>query len=520
MFGDSSEDRRRRLRLLRDQAELRRTRDWIGKGHSGEEYREPGHLYQSDLNILGEGSLFELLATTRTEIGRRGLASYLLHPVSAEVARERQEAVRELRDLPKLREDVALLGPFQFTDCRANALNDWLDAPPVSFPAILRPVLLVSSITLLVLALTFVSVPALHGVLGSYLVALMAFHALTGFALHTIVRPLLQQGRELAPEITILSEGLTLVIAQKFASPLLRQLRERAREMPEALRRLARMMHWVRERDKEWFYPFFLYFMVGTQLAMAIEAWRAKHGQKLRGSIDVWAEFEALEAIGTFAHEHPGNTFPEFSSVTMLEAESIGHPLLPEESCVLNDVRFDDACRCWIISGSNMAGKSTLLRAMGTNVVLALAGAPVRASRMALAPLHVAASIATLDSLLDGKSRFMAEVERIRDSIAAASQAPVLFLIDEIFSGTNSHDRRIASESVIRALIDHGAIGAISTHDLALTEIAEMPSIHGVNVHMCSRNDEDALDFDYQVKLGVNRQSNALAIVRLAGVPL
>jgi DNA mismatch repair ATPase MutS len=174
----------------------------------------------------------------------------------------------------------------------------------------------------------------------------------------------------------------------------------------------------------------------------------------------------------------------------------------------------------WIISGSNMAGKSTLLRSIGTNAVLALAGAPVRAARLSLTPFQLCASISTADSLLEGKSRFMAEVERIRDTLQASASAPVLFLIDEIFSGTNSHDRRIAAECVIRALIKSGAVGAISTHDLALTEIAPLAGMMGDNVHMCSRSDEDALDFDYLVKPGVNRQSNALAIVRLAGVPL
>jgi DNA mismatch repair ATPase MutS len=139
---------------------------------------------------------------------------------------------------------------------------------------------------------------------------------------------------------------------------------------------------------------------------------------------------------------------------------------------------------------------------------------------MRLAPLHLCASIGVPDALLDGKSRFQAEVDRIRDSIACAAQVPALFLIDEIFSGTNSHDRRIAAESVVRTLLSHGAVGALSTHDLALTEIANFTGLAGQNVHMCSRSDEDALDFDYQLKSGINRQSNALAIARLAGVPV
>jgi DNA mismatch repair ATPase MutS len=212
--------------------------------------------------------------------------------------------------------------------------------------------------------------------------------------------------------------------------------------------------------------------------------------------------------------------FPKFHSEAAFAAQGLAHPLLLRESCVANDAGFDAQTRFWIISGSNMAGKSTLLRSIGLNVVLALAGAPVRAESLSLAPFRICASISIADSLLEGKSRFMAEVERIRDTIAAASAGPVLFLIDEIFSGTNSHDRRIAAESVVKALIASGAIGALSTHDLALTEIAPLPGLMGENVHMCSRSDEDALDFDYLVKPGVNRQSNALAIVKLAGVPL
>jgi len=493
--------------------------NWHGTGQTGEDYREPDHLYDHDLNILGSSSLFELLCTARTDIGRRRLAEFLLRPVSADEARARQAAVQELRDRTPLREEMVQLGTHEFSNVESDGLKQWIAAPGVAFPALLGPLLQVSSVILAGMLLTGLSGAVAWDVLVPFIAGLMGLHALAGVALHETVRPILHAGRDLSPEISILGQGLSILASQKFESPKLAALAQRAASAPQPLSRLERLTFWMREREKEWFYGPGLYLMLGTQLAAKGEQWRVTHGTDLPEWIDAWAEFEALQAIATYAHEHPADVFPEFIAATSFAAESIGHPLLSTETCVPNDVLFDAQTRFWIISGSNMAGKSTIMRSIGTNIVLAHAGAPVRAASMTLAPFHVCASISTADSLLEGKSRFMAEVERIRDTLTAAATSPVLFLIDEIFSGTNSHDRRIAAESVIRALIATGAVGALSTHDLALTEIAPLPGLMGENVHMCSRSDEDALDFDYRVKPGVNRQSNALAIVRLAGIP-
>ena len=168
-----------------------------------------------------------------------------------------------------------------------------------------------------------------------------------------------------------------------------------------------------------------------------------------------------------------------------------------------------------------MSGKSTLLRSIGLNAVLAFAGAPVRARTLRLSALSVFASLSIVDSLLNGKSKFLSEVDRLRRAIeSAAGKKPVLFLVDEIFSGTNSRDRRIAADAVVRTLVNRGAIGALSTHDLALTEIADSDEMCGVNVHMGSRNEQDPMDFDYRLKPGVTREANALAIARMAGVPV
>jgi DNA mismatch repair ATPase MutS len=241
----------------------------------------------------------------------------------------------------------------------------------------------------------------------------------------------------------------------------------------------------------------------------------------MRRWLAAWSELEALLALATYAAEHGGNVYPEIlEGGAVFAAAGLTHPLLPRGQAVANDVSLEAGTRFLLISGSNMAGKSTLLRTLGTNAVLALAGAPVPARSMKLSALRIGASLALRDSLADGRSKFLAEVERLRDVLAMAREHPSqgLFLIDEIFSGTNSADRRTAAESVLRGLISAGSIGALSTHDLALAELAEIPGLHGRNVHMASPDESDPLAFDYLLKPGVNRTTNALAIVKMLGL--
>jgi DNA mismatch repair ATPase MutS len=253
---------------------------------------------------------------------------------------------------------------------------------------------------------------------------------------------------------------------------------------------------------------------------MAVEHWRQKHRASMAEWLDAWAEFEALNALAGYAYEHPENTYPQFTEGgARFEGEALGHPLLAENACIRNDVRLDGVTRFYIVSGSNMTGKSTLLRAIGVNAVLALAGAPVRARSLRLSRFSICASISVGDSLLNGKSKFLAEVERVRQTIELArGERPVLFLIDEIFSGTNSRDRSVLAESVVGALTGYGAVGALSTHDLALTGMVDRAELRGCNMHMGCRDGGGPLDFDYLLKPGVTQESNALDIARMVGI--
>jgi len=494
---------------------------WQRQGVPGDEFQPAGHLYASDLSIFGEGSLFELLCIARTAIGRRGLASYLLDAPAIEETRARQDAVRELRPRADLRETIALLGEFEFSDSKWESFTDWLNSPPMPVHRALPAIAATTSALLLGILLARVTGPLPWTAALTLASPLVLFHLGVGLAFRERVKLTVDSLRSASLEIRTLREGMQLLEEQQFRSAKLVQLIDRVRGGTSAVRKLERLLHLLNERNKEWFYHVSLLLLAGTQLCMGIERWRNQHGASLWGWMDAWAEFEALNALANYAHENPDNTFPDFCvDEVRFEATALGHPLMLNQTCVRNDVQLDRGVRFYVISGSNMSGKSSLLRAIGLNAVLAFAGAPVRAQGLRLSPLSVCASISVVDSLLNGKSKFLAEVERLGEAIRLAGDGNTLFLVDEILSGTNSRDRRAAAEAVVRTLVERGAIGALSTHDMSLTEIADSDGLRGANVHMGARDGNDPMDFDYLLKPGITTESNAVAIARMAGVPV
>jgi DNA mismatch repair ATPase MutS len=256
-----------------------------------------------------------------------------------------------------------------------------------------------------------------------------------------------------------------------------------------------------------------------TQLAMAIEAWRKVSGAGIAGWVSAVGEMEALTSLACYAYEHPNDPFPTISDQQgMFDARMMAHPLLPESRSVRNDLGLSQNMRLIVISGSNMSGKSTLLRTTGVNTVLALAGAPVRAEALTVSPLQLGASIRINDSLQAGASRFYAEITRLRDILALADKGPVLFLLDELLNGTNSHDRRIGAEGVVRGLVRRDAIGLVTTHDLALAAIADSLSPQAANKHFEDHLENGVMTFDYRIQPGVVEKSNALELMRAVGL--
>ena len=496
--------------------------NWLGKGNFGTDFARVKHLYQSDLDILGEGSLFELLSTTRSEVGAERLACYLLDPSTLEESRARQVAVKELRDATGLREEVALLGKYQFQNCGGGHLREWLDLPLLKAHPSVPVYLLFSSIAVLILGACGYAQVASWVQVAPALIALLLVQAAIGAILMRQVRPHLKALVALGGDFALLRQGAALMERQTFHSLKLSELAQRLHQRNAAacIRKLERLLVAVSRREDLLLYGFGLWLALGTQLVLAVERWRAAHQSDFEDWLDAWSEFEALNALACYAHEHPENVFPELlDGPARFESTGLGHPLIPRDRCVGNDVALNDSNAFYVIGGSNMAGKSTFLRAIGLNAVLALAGAPVHALAARISPFHICASISIADSLQEGRSKFLAEVERLRETISTAkTRVPVLFLIDEILSGTNSHDRRIAAESVIRELVEEGAVGALSTHDLALTEIADVRELRGTNLHMESEDPDLPLTFDYRVKPGIMHQANALAIVRMMGI--
>jgi DNA mismatch repair ATPase MutS len=261
-------------------------------------------------------------------------------------------------------------------------------------------------------------------------------------------------------------------------------------------------------------------FLWTTQLGFAIEAWRCRYGSHVRKWIEIAGEFDALCALAGFAYEHPGYPFPLIDEgEPYLQGDDLQHPLLPSSRCVPNSVRLGDGLQLLIVSGSNMSGKSTFLRTIGINLVLAQAGAPVAARQFRCSVMMIGATLRTQDSLRAGTSRFYAEVERLNDILNHAQGGnPVLFLLDEILHGTNSHDRVVGAEAILRAMLESKAIGVVTTHDLAIAEIAGRLGHCAANMHFQDRMENGSLVFDYLLHSGVVTRSNAIDLMRAAGL--
>ncbi len=320
---------------------------WQGKGLSGEEFTRPGHLYERDLNILGAGSLFELLCTARTELGQRSLAGYLLDLPGLPESVSRQEAVKELQTRTDLREEACLLGRYSFQGCEWEAFRQWLDAPVVRASRIIPWILALSGSVLgisVLLAWAAPPVPGRWTELAPLLVPLLLIQAVFGLVLRKRVRPVLEGTRKLGSDLTVLRQGLALLGRQRFTSTKLAGIVNRLRGPASAstVRKLERLTRAVDECNKQWFFAFALVLLIRPQLALAIERWKAQHGDSLKDWLDAWGEFEALNALGCYGHEHPDDVFPELlDGLPEFEARALGHPLIAESVCVRNDLRLD-----------------------------------------------------------------------------------------------------------------------------------------------------------------------------------
>ena len=510
---------------------------WAGTGETGDRFRDADHLYAQDLDLFGPASLFELLSIARTRSGEETLAAWLLAPAAAADILARQQATTELTPRLDLREALSLAG----SDVRASVLSDalvaWSEGPLHLRGVWIRPVAVALTIAAVATATAWIATgdaAAFVGVVMLEIIFSLPLRDRLARALHGADGP--------ARDLDVLAVVLARLEQEPFTAERLTALQHQlvgagATRASASIRRLHRLVELHDWQQNLVFAPVAGALLWSAHLALAIEAWRREHGRHVREWLRICGEFEAIASLSAYRYEHPGDPFPEIvtsaSRQAVFDGVGLGHPLIPAARMVRNDVQLGgargpersephsdgSAPQLLVVSGSNMSGKSTLLRSVGVNAVLAFAGAPVRAGSLRLTPARIGATLRIQDSLQEGRSRFYAEISRIREIADLASgPLPVLFLLDELFHGTNSHDRVVGASGVLGALLDRDAIGLITTHDLALTTVAGDLAPRAANVHFDDRFEDGEIQFDYLMKPGPVTRSNAIALMRAVGL--
>jgi len=492
---------------------------WAGHGETGERFLDHAHPYAADLDLFGPASLFELLSTARTRMGEDTLAHWLLQSAEPAVLRARHAAIAELGPMLDLREDLAVLGEDVRSGVHPAELAAWGEQPPLLESRAARAVAF--AIPCLVAASA-----VLWGVKGwrDPFFAMLAAVAIFIARYRRVVTRVVEAVEQPAHDLRLLAKVLARLERDRFTSARLVDLRAAldVAGLPPSARiaKLSRLIEMLDSGDNPFMKVVGPLMLWTEQLAFAIEAWRRVSGPALRRWLAAVGEIEALCCLAAYAFEHPADVFPEFASgAACFEGDGMAHPLLDPSRVVRNTVRLGGGLRVLIVSGSNMSGKSTLLRTVGVNAVLAQAGAPVCARSLRLSPLTLGASIRTMDSLQDGTSRFYAEITRLHQIMElTGGPLTVLFLLDELLHGTNSHDRRIGAEAIVRGLVERGAMGLVTTHDLALAQVVETLAPRAANVHFEDQFENGRMTFDYRLHAGVVEKSNALELMRSVGL--
>jgi hypothetical protein len=520
-------------RLLRAEARARAEADYARRGLDRLEDRwhehpvaespvGPEHPYALDLDVFGHGSLFQLLDECATALGQERLGAWLSRPTEVSVAQERQRQVRELAGRAAFRRDLAIAGRLERNSrLSPKGFLAWAEGP-ASLEAVRWARPLAWAVPLLGVAVVVAT--ALGRLPGEapwlYLLIPAAVLTLTRGAVATSYGGL-EVGQGGADR---LASALARMEGEPFQSPSLRALAAgtgRAISPSLAMRHFARLSGMAEQRKNQLHVVLNLITLWDLHVFFRLDDWRKAHGPQARGWLDALADVEALCCLGGYLHDRPELVFPTLSNEgPCFAAEGLSHPLL--DAAVPNDVALDGPGQVLLVTGSNMSGKSTLLRAVGLNAVLALAGGPVSARSLRLSRLHTWTSMRVQDSLEQGVSLFYAEVRRLKQLLdgAAATPRAALVLLDEMLLGTNTRERRLASEEVLRILLRTGCIGAVTTHDLALAELTRMPQSTLRAVHFQDVLDGGRMRFDYKLREGVVRTTNALRVLALAGIPI
>ena len=485
---------------------------------------DPDHAYARDVDILGEGGLVDHLNLGATQDGFASLVGLLTRPSRADVMAARQAAIKELRPKLDLREQLFVAGFTEGPSIRTGIVREWASRPPSDVPRWLPAACLILAVGTLIAGGFALATGSTTGyvALGACLLSEFAVWKRS----QRVLTAKTLEVEEIHRDFDALRKLVKILEGEDFHSPVLRglsgKIRDGGGQASGRLGRLCRLVGLYESRRNQFVAILGPLVLYSTQVALAMERWRAAHAARIPDWIDAIGKLEAYSSVSCFAFENPLYAFPQVAEHgPKFHAAGLAHPLLPA-GAVANDLSLDAQRPIMVVSGANMAGKSTLLRTIGTNMALAYAGAPVRATSLRISPLTMIASIRVQDSLLQGKSRFAAELGRIRRMLKTIrTGTPTIVLIDELLAGTNSFDRFAGAVALSEFILDRdNALAVLSTHDRNVTRWAERSSARIGNVHFRDVFDNGEMTFDYRLHAGPALRGNAVALMKRAGLPI
>jgi hypothetical protein len=528
----AEEDLARRFARVNRDALARITGRFAELAENGARFADPLHPYSDDLDVFGEGSLFQRVSVAHTRVGQEKLAAFFREPSDTAGIRERQTAVRALAPLLDVRQRIEALslgvvdpGPKRKDPPNPEPLLRWAESKPelehwlhVVWAARILPFFTIGGMiawSTFGRSWLFFTVPA-----ALSLFALSLSNAITARVFSAVSET---QGAFLRYG-TLLSELESLNVDAPLIRAAQARLTQSGKKPSEEMRRFERVVGFFELKHNGMIYPIVnLFLLWDVHCVLALEAWQETAGRFVREWLDVVGEAEALSSLAGLAHDEPDFCFPELVPVTCFRAEDLGHVLIDRKVRVTNTVELPEPGTALLVTGSNMSGKSTLLRSMGLANVLAFAGGPVCAKKLVLSEFTLATSIRMSDSLSSGVSHFYAEINKLKAVVDKTNgEKPVFFLLDEILHGTNSLERQIGARWVIAELIKRGALGAVSTHDMGLCELSPELMARVTLIHFRESVVGSEMSFDYKAHPGPVQAGNALRLMRRIGleVPL
>ncbi len=491
----------------------------------GSSFTPTTHEYANDLDIFGRASLYQYINRSTSEQGNQLIANWLLSPSPVNIILKRQEACKELINELTWRQQLQVCGiSHPITIATEQKITNWLleenkfiNKNKWRVTRYLFPVISLSALVCYII-----------GIMPSTLFYSAVFiFFITGLGISKLVMPAYLKLNKITSELDTLSGSIAIIETASFKSGLLNEIKKKLVNDPlkasSTIQKLKKILDRLDYRlNPLVFIPLNTFFLWDLQQVMQLEKWKSVNQQNISGWFLALAEMESISTLSTLAFNHPKWCYPEIKMEEgIFIGEDLGHPLIPEPKRVDNSVTTINKSRLSLITGSNMAGKSTFLRCVGVNIVLAMMGAPCCATYLLLSPTKVLSSMRVNDNLEENTSTFYAELKKLKEVIEGVNKNERVFLLlDEILRGTNSGDRHLGSIALIKQLARHHATGLIATHDLELAKLADEFPDHIHNYHFDVQVNNDELYFDYKLKEGVCKSLNASILMKKIGIEL